>query len=444
MKRPTATTRGTFSNKRCLAEAVAASNTLPRMVGDTRDFDAGRAALRVALAVSIAAHIGMLFVARRGPERDPHDGQASAAAVAPTLSNEWAGTTSEMPGGEKLYDVSLSGGSPAPAAPASDAQSAAAKTESPAEKSQAAPPPLEKQAASKPKSESPAPSEPAPKKAKTQPDPYAEETHKEKSAPKSTPKSTAAKASPVDEPKPSPTADTDDLFAQAQRELDLSTPHPSPSIAPAAASVGLPKPVAAKTPARPAASSAADADDPSTPAAPSSASSARSAGAGAAEAGGGGSFGAVGRMGVRNLGHAFTQAIPPSCDSDSVWGTLPVGNVGSIKIAIDVEENGHIGGWKSLDEDPPKALQSLARRTVASLRAGTFALRSGAVTGGRQTLQISAIASDVEPPDGKTIKLAQDWTGDVGKAAFTQPSGRHIEVKIKVIRVEVFGAPASP
>jgi hypothetical protein len=121
--------------------------------------------------------------------------------------------------------------------------------------------------------------------------------------------------------------------------------------------------------------------------------------------------------------------------------------VGSIKVVIDIGETGRITGWKSFEEHPPKALMSLARRTVAMLQAGTFALKPGAVTGGRQTLQVSAVASDEAPPEGKTISLAHDWNGTVGKAAFTQATGRHVKVTVRVIRVEVFApveAPASP
>src|SRR5262249_38370352 len=154
---------------------------------------------------------------------------------------------------------------------------------------------------------------------------------------------------------------------------------PMPSIAPAAPySPPKASATAVSSSARPRASSAPASDAPEVASAaasapPASSSTASASGAGASDTRSGGTLGAVGRPGVRDLGGAFTQSIPLACVADPLWGKVAAGNVGSIKIAIDIDENGRIRDWKALDEDPPPALKSLARRTIDGLRGGTFA-----------------------------------------------------------------------
>lgn len=157
------------------------------------------------------------------------------------------------------------------------------------------------------------------------------------------------------------------------------------------------------------------------------------------EPGPGGSFGAAGESAVRDLGRAFTRAIPPSSDSDPVWATLPRGAAGELEIAIDVDEGGRVTGWRPLQEDPPRHLVSLVRRTMILLRQGTFALRGGSVTAGAQVLRLRAEVSDVDVPadhPGGSFGLEHRYAAGTGTAAFTQVSGRHVEVTVRLLRVE--------
>jgi hypothetical protein len=153
----------------------------------------------------------------------------------------------------------------------------------------------------------------------------------------------------------------------------------------------------------------------------------------------GGAFGAEGPGGARDLGRAFTRAIPPACQADPLWGDLPAGAAGSALFAIDVDADGKIARFEPLDRDPPKHLVALVRRTTALLGAGTFAIRLGSVTGGRQTLRVRASLSD-EGEDA--VGLSFKYEGGHGLAAFTQSAGRRVEVDVEVVRVEVHEAPA--
>jgi hypothetical protein len=73
----------------------------------------------------------------------------------------------------------------------------------------------------------------------------------------------------------------------------------------------------------------------------------------------------------------------------------------------------------------------LLRRTMVMLEAGTFAVRGGEVSEGTEILELRATISDAADPSDL---LASDV--EHGKAAFTQPTGRHVDVTVKVLRIE--------
>ncbi|WP_437601535.1 hypothetical protein WMF28_08065 [Sorangium sp. So ce590] len=165
---------------------------------------------------------------------------------------------------------------------------------------------------------------------------------------------------------------------------------------------------------------------------------------GAGEAGQG-DFGAAGASAVRNLGRAFTRAIPPACQADPIWATLPLGSAGKARFVIDIDEAGHIASWGPEGEEPPaRHLGNLAKRTVALLGRGTFAVARGAVTAGKQTLEVSAVirAGADHGETGAPADLAWRFEGGRGKASFAQPGGRLVEIVVQVVRTEAArGAP---
>ena len=106
-------------------------------------------------------------------------------------------------------------------------------------------------------------------------------------------------------------------------------------------------------------------------------------------------------------------------------------------MAITVDATGRITGFTSLDRDPPKQLLALVKRTIAAIDSGMFELK-GSLGAGVETLRIQASVSDlVEDVQGGTVALS---SGD-GKAAFTQEHGRHVEVRLRVVKVEAAAAP---
>lgn len=151
-----------------------------------------------------------------------------------------------------------------------------------------------------------------------------------------------------------------------------------------------------------------------------------------------GSFGAEGPASVRDLGRALTRAIPPACDSDPVWATLPAGDAGKLEVAVRVDAEGHIASAEPRGAAQPKALVNVLRRTVPLLQAGTFALRDGASGEGTEILELSATVQDPSgEEDGDTPnRLAFEYARGRGRARFTQASGRRVEIAVRVVRIE--------
>lgn len=348
-----------------------------------REIAAKRGVMFRALAASLVTHAALLLVARLPALRESFAEQVDPGASEPQVA-AWAGTTPELPGGGDLYDISLVG-APQAAAAAEPAAPAA-----PTEPAVAVPAPAAPQAAA-PEINTPPPQIAKPDRRATS--------------------------------KPEPPAVPDPLGEPSSPKKPASSRVPSTS-----AVAGRAEPPATSGASG---ASGADSDD-----APSTAGSAPSAGLGGNSAGG--AYGVVGIPGVRDLGLAFTQRIPPACDSDAIWGSVPLGDAGSILVAIAVNEGGRITDLEILDKSPPKALENVARRTVAMLQSGTYALRPGAVSAGRQIVRISANVKAEQPEDvkGGQMQLTYDsYSGGVGRSHFIR-NGRRVDLTVRMLRIE--------
>ena len=140
---------------------------------------------------------------------------------------------------------------------------------------------------------------------------------------------------------------------------------------------------------------------------------------------------------MRDLGRALTRAIPPACDSDPVWASLPIGPAGKLEVVVHIDESGHITGAEPRGAVQPRALVNILRRTIPLLQAGTFAVREGATAAGDEILELSATVSDASDTSGAPNQLAFEYARGKGKARFTQSSGRHVEVGVRVVRIEI-------
>ncbi|APR75007.1 Membrane glycoprotein [Minicystis rosea] len=330
--------------------------------------------LRKALALSFAVH-GVLLVGAPLV----HSGPRASETHAPP-QDRWTGSTAELPGADALVDVSVEGKAEAPPPPAKAEPPAPAKHEPSA----------------------PAKAEPAPHETIVAA-PAAVATDAVPSA-----KPAVVASAPAPRPRPRPLAPRPDASA-APRKDDDHVPEPRDS------SEAHDNPVRDAKRSRAVASNA----EPGK-------------GSGAT-----GPFGAEGPASVRDLGRAFTRAIPPACDSDPIWATLSLGDVGKLEIAIRVDADGHITSAEPLGTAQPKALVNVLRRTIPMLQAGTFAVREGGTSEGTEILELRAQVTEAESADeGKPNQLAFEYARGRGKARFTQSSGRHVEIALRVVRVE--------
>jgi hypothetical protein len=157
-----------------------------------------------------------------------------------------------------------------------------------------------------------------------------------------------------------------------------------------------------------------------------------------------GTFGQEGLApGVRRLGYAFTRAIPAATPADGAWRELPPGHVGSIRIELEVDENGRVGSlkrWRASNNDPepPAVLQRMVERTLLLLRAGQFAL-SGSNQPGSERLLIDVTLRDEAPdPEGADVVVQKKFEGATpgrpGIAYFRYGTGRAFEARVTIVR----------
>ncbi|HEY6560539.1 MAG TPA: hypothetical protein VI072_24820 [Polyangiaceae bacterium] len=154
-----------------------------------------------------------------------------------------------------------------------------------------------------------------------------------------------------------------------------------------------------------------------------------------------GEFGAEGLpSGVRRLAIAFIRAVPAATSRDPIWSSLPVGDAGSVRVEVRVNEVGHIVHTETLGPTPAaEHLARLLQRTVLLLQSGRFAV-SGVSAGDLEVFRIDVQVSMREPAEGfetgQVVRLGfepPDARGR-GKAFFTLGSGRHVEAAIRVER----------
>jgi hypothetical protein len=149
----------------------------------------------------------------------------------------------------------------------------------------------------------------------------------------------------------------------------------------------------------------------------------------------GGAFGAEGPGSPRDLGRAFTRAIPPACTADPLWASLPAGDAGKLEIEVRIDAQGHMLSAEPRGTSRPEALLHVLRRTVPLLQAGTFAAREGATTAGTEILEITARVRDAEG-EAAPDQLAFEYGRGKGKARFSTAGGRQVEITLRVVKTE--------
>lgn len=361
--------------------------------------------MRTAVMVSILAHASLIGAAGlRKPAPTPEEPPPAADVL---------GGTSVMPtGSEELLDVDVMGGS-------------AAETPAPV-----APPAPVVPAGTDDQDEAPV-DPPKPPSVPDKPVPNDKPSDQDKPAPRAPPKT-------PDAPKPKPPADkpeTPETKDDSSTEKTPEAKDPAPSDQDKPVAQDKPAPEPEKKPAR---TAKRPKPSPAAPVAATSSDDSPDANAGGSNSG---PFGTDAATSIRNLGDAFTRALPPACDSDKVWGTLAAGSAGSIEVALNVDEEGKVTGFEPLTTNPPAHLISAVKRTVANLKRSMAMMRAGSVNPGKHVLRLSAKLSDEavteeEVNGAAAFGLDSKWEGRKGVASFTQASGRHVEITVEFVRVQ--------
>ncbi|MBK7580549.1 MAG: hypothetical protein IPI67_10130 [Myxococcales bacterium] len=273
-----------------------------------------------------------------------------------------------------------------------------------------------------------------------------------------------AAVTPKEEAGASVAGDTFDIDELIPRD---KTPTPPALRAPAAAGAGetepsirsgRPKPKAlaeprqpvAPTPARPRpapkapagettgaqASAAASAPKAEADAAKPGASESASANAG--ELPKGGTAGT--ERGVADLAKAFAKAVTAATHKDPIWEQLPLGAVGSIRVTLEVDAEGHIEKSSVSERDTaPTALIRLVERTLLLLKVGRFALSGAETKAGTQALRIAVELSAVpaeedfeSPKDTVKMGFEPPRPGQAGRSYFVHAGGRRFDASISV------------
>ena len=146
--------------------------------------------------------------------------------------------------------------------------------------------------------------------------------------------------------------------------------------------------------------------------------------------------------GVRDLGSAFTRAIPAAVSRDPIWQEHAVGKAGSFVVRLELGSEGRVAESRLVlrpNERVPAEIERLERRVTALLGGGQFALPPSA---GRQKVQLLLV--EVELSDGapragaaphEVVELGFAPPNELtpGRAYFTLGSGRHFEANVTLL-----------
>jgi hypothetical protein len=238
--------------------------------------------------------------------------------------------------------------------------------------------------------------------------------------------------------------DTSPAPAPAPVPAPAPAPVPAPEPAPEPAAAPEPEPVTAPAPA-PAPKKARPtpqqqkAEPRRAPALPKPTASALAGGDAAGGDEGGvhaGAFGSEGKAGVRSVGRAFTRAIPPACQGDSGWGSIAAGATFKAELILFIDAAGHVERTAFAERDVPAPIKEIVKRTLPLIESNTLSVRGGAVVRGSERLRLKVSVSDAAGRASDELDFPFFENGR-GKASFTQPSGKHVEVEVQVTKVLV-------
>ena len=133
--------------------------------------------------------------------------------------------------------------------------------------------------------------------------------------------------------------------------------------------------------------------------------------------------------------------MPIANTGDPVWQTLPLGRAGSLEIVLEVDDKGKLA--KALPTNPtttPEHLVRVVERTLATMRAGRFALSRTEPQAGHERFLLEATIDQVETESESdsaagpySLGFSPPRKGEPGHATFTLRTGRRVHIAITLL-----------
>lgn len=125
----------------------------------------------------------------------------------------------------------------------------------------------------------------------------------------------------------------------------------------------------------------------------------------------------------QDLADRFTRAVTEAEKHNPAWSTLPLGQVGSVRVRLSLED-GQLGA-PEFEGAPAALLRRLVEKTVFLLRRGNFALPFSARRAGEHWFAIEVRLSQVD--DVNRYAYERPTRTRPGRAYFVLPGGRLFE-----------------
>ena len=151
-------------------------------------------------------------------------------------------------------------------------------------------------------------------------------------------------------------------------------------------------------------------------------------------------FGAEGpALELRDLGRAFTRALPAAALPRDGWQRLRVGTTMTVEVTLHLDGEGRLGELELGSGASPTRLTRLLERARLLLRRGRFALQTAQPGAAAVTYEIKLVISDREVTADPFAEEAHIMRRGFepprreapGRAYFTFASGKHVEISIE-------------
>ncbi len=147
--------------------------------------------------------------------------------------------------------------------------------------------------------------------------------------------------------------------------------------------------------------------------------------------------------GVLDLGYAIARALSLAAPDEAVWREFPVGHIGTVRIALPVDDSQHLGSARRLrtspdEPTPPAVLEQLVDDALLVMRGGSFAVSGSPLPGIERLVIDVAIRARASDEAGDSAVVQKGFSGATparpGKAYFRYGTGCAVEAVVTVVR----------